>query len=110
MSHKSVVLSLSLFLALSPVAVPEIEELVYVNSETGEETSHSTGSQELSLNTKGRSRSLSRFLRGELSGKLFSRLSARPDQLASVAWTKQTYLFLSLSKQDLYQQIRVYRI
>lgn len=110
MSRKSVVLSLSLFLALSPVAALEIEEFLYVNSETEEEASHSTDSDGLASNTKVRSRFLNRLLARKLSGKLLPGISARAGQIAFVTWTKQTSLSSSLSKQDLYQQIKVYRI
>jgi hypothetical protein len=110
MSQKFVVLSLLFFLAFFPVAAPEIGEFVHLDSGTEQEASSSTESQDLSSNTKRRLRSLSRLLRRELSGKLLPGLSSRADQVASVTWTKQTSLSLSLSKQDLYQQIKVYRI
>lgn len=110
MGRKFVVLSLLFFLGFFPVPAPEIGEFVDLDSGTEQEESSSTDSQDLASNTKRRLRSVSRLLRRELSGKLLPGLSARADQVASVTWTKQTSLSLSLSKQDLYQQIKVYRI
>lgn len=110
MTAKFLVLIFLLLLAFSPGLTVDVQERVYFNFGTERETSPSINDPDVSSNINHPWRLLSRLLRSKLSGKILPGLHARASEPSTAGWIKETSFSLPFSKQDLYQQIRVYRL
>lgn len=110
MTPKFLVLIFLLLLAFSPGLTVDVQERVYFNFGTERETSPSINDPDVSSNINHPWRLLSRLLRSKLSGKILPGLHARVHEVSPVRWVKETSPSSPVSKHDLYQTIKVYRL